>query len=417
MRQPRRTPSRPVRAPPQVDRFSPSLARRWGFWVSTRVGDTVYGFNSTADRSVFNFVPESASRARHLGWRGNRYARSIGLLHSFGHLAHSWYILELRRHDEQYRHRTQLLDRECNRRWRQRPDHRQRHQQHPERSCGADTIYGLAGNDTLDGGTGDDRLDGGIGNDTLIGGAGTDALLGGDGDDTIYYDALDNFSLLNAGAGYDSLAFLGAWQAFDLSLYSFEQSLAITIDSGNQSWSSITDVYDLAGNSIRSETLNDDNTSTSIEYDVYSQYSWSTRTRSYNASGVLTGEVLVAEWRRRGRRLKSDPTDLTLSASSIVEGATNGTVIELSPRRIHRRRDVHLCAPQQCRRPLQPQRHPACRRHSHAFLTAALLNLSKADGDDKLGAVDAEAPAGIVEKRIGECFTRRWDPGSRTKCQ
>ena len=52
-----------------------------------------------------------------------------------------------------------------------------------------------------------------------------------------------------------SLAFLGAWQTFDLSLYGFEQSLAITIDSGNQSWSSITDVYDLAGSLIRRDTL------------------------------------------------------------------------------------------------------------------------------------------------------------------
>ena len=41
----------------------------------------------------------------------------------------------------------------------------------------------------------------------------------------------DNMSQVNGGTGFDSLAFLGAWQAINLPLYGFEQALAITTDT------------------------------------------------------------------------------------------------------------------------------------------------------------------------------------------
>ncbi|MFO1171904.1 MAG: M10 family metallopeptidase C-terminal domain-containing protein [Hyphomicrobiaceae bacterium] len=53
-------------------------------------------------------------------------------------------------------------------------------------NAGGDRITGLAGNDRLYGGTGDDRLCGGTGNDRLWGGGGADILIGDGGDDILY---------------------------------------------------------------------------------------------------------------------------------------------------------------------------------------------------------------------------------------
>ena len=51
---------------------------------------------------------------------------------------------------------------------------------------GIDTLNGDSGNDRLYGGEGDDLLNGGIGNDTLYGENGNDRLYGGEGDDLLY---------------------------------------------------------------------------------------------------------------------------------------------------------------------------------------------------------------------------------------
>ena len=50
---------------------------------------------------------------------------------------------------------------------------------------GNDTIFAFEGNDTLTGGKGNDTLDGGVGNDLLNGGAGNDLFFGGDGLDSV----------------------------------------------------------------------------------------------------------------------------------------------------------------------------------------------------------------------------------------
>ncbi|HYW15266.1 MAG TPA: M10 family metallopeptidase C-terminal domain-containing protein [Allosphingosinicella sp.] len=50
-------------------------------------------------------------------------------------------------------------------------------------NAGNDTLNGLAGDDTLNGGIGDDSLNGGVGSDELNGGDGVDTLNGGDGVD------------------------------------------------------------------------------------------------------------------------------------------------------------------------------------------------------------------------------------------
>ncbi|MHC2384712.1 Ca2+-binding RTX toxin-like protein [Bradyrhizobium liaoningense] len=77
---------------------------------------------------------------------------------------------------------------------------------------GDDVLAGLGGDDQLDGGEGDDTLSGGDGDDTLLGGAGDDTLdggadddrlAGGDGDDTLTGGEGDD--VLVGGEGYDTL--------------------------------------------------------------------------------------------------------------------------------------------------------------------------------------------------------------------
>ena len=75
---------------------------------------------------------------------------------------------------------------------------------------GTDVIDGGAGDDALYGNAGNDTLNGGAGNDVLDGGAGVDILKGGDGNDTIVYDVNDNMAQLDGGAGYDTLVQYGS---------------------------------------------------------------------------------------------------------------------------------------------------------------------------------------------------------------
>ena len=56
----------------------------YGAETTTRTGNTVYGFNSNADRSVYDFAHEPAPGAGDLGQRRHRYARPFGFQHSFG---------------------------------------------------------------------------------------------------------------------------------------------------------------------------------------------------------------------------------------------------------------------------------------------------------------------------------------------
>jgi len=68
---------------------------------------------------------------------------------------------------------------------------------------GDGTLLGGDGNDQLTGFSGNDLLDGGNGNDVLSGGAGDDILIGGDGNDFLYGGA--DGDTLNGGKGDDFL--------------------------------------------------------------------------------------------------------------------------------------------------------------------------------------------------------------------
>ena len=68
---------------------------------------------------------------------------------------------------------------------------------------GSDTIYGMAGDDLVKGGNGDDTLYGGAGDDKLYGGNGNDTLYGDEGNDTLFGEAGND--TLYGGAGDDTL--------------------------------------------------------------------------------------------------------------------------------------------------------------------------------------------------------------------
>ncbi|MBV8687026.1 MAG: M10 family metallopeptidase C-terminal domain-containing protein [Alphaproteobacteria bacterium] len=70
-------------------------------------------------------------------------------------------------------------------------------------NAGDDVLTGNAGNDTLFGGVGADKLNGGTGNDLLDGGAGADQMTGGTGDDSYVVDDAGDLVTENAGEGVD----------------------------------------------------------------------------------------------------------------------------------------------------------------------------------------------------------------------
>ena len=68
---------------------------------------------------------------------------------------------------------------------------------------GADNIFGGNGNDVIDGASWEDVLHGGAGRDTIYGGRGHDELYGDDGNDTLYGgDGLDR---IDGGVGWDTI--------------------------------------------------------------------------------------------------------------------------------------------------------------------------------------------------------------------
>ena len=154
--------------------------KMYGADLSTRSGDTVYGFHSTADRAVFDFSKNANpvltiwdgggsdtidlsgfKDAARLDLRAGRYSDVGGMVNNLA-IAFGAKI------------------------------------ENGIGGAGKDALYGNGFANTLTGGTGADLLSGGSGADTLLGGTGADALTGGNGKD-----------LLNGGAGVDMAYYAG----------------------------------------------------------------------------------------------------------------------------------------------------------------------------------------------------------------
>lgn len=190
---------------------------------------------------------------------------------------------------------------------------------------GSDIIHGADGDDTIDGGAGNDTLNGGAGDDTLVGGAGIDTLIGGAGDDLIYFNSLDNLSGLDGGAGFDTLLQIGVYSAFDLLLHNFERMLVKYTDTAALNWSEQIEYYGTSGELYQLDVAFDDSTSSVTEFDISDLWSWSERTRTYDANGDLVSEVIVPD--TGAPPTNTAPTNIALSSSSVAENKANGSVV------------------------------------------------------------------------------------------
>ena len=262
-----------------------ALQRLYGANMSTRTGDTVYGFNSNTGDSTWTLTDKydsiiaavwDAGGNDTLDVSGFNLPANIDLreegFSSFGGLKYNFAVAK-----------GAVIENAIG-------------------GSGDDTIMGNAvgnvltgnlGNDVLYGMAGDDTLNGNGGDNSLMGGLGRDQLFGGDGDDWIYYDANDawNTGGVNGGTGFDTLVFEALWVAIDLVANGFEQSALLLIDTASEIWKEISQFYNIAGQMVEKETIYDDGSSQVIVYDVANTQSWSEWTRTYDATGKQTSET------------------------------------------------------------------------------------------------------------------------------
>lgn len=166
----------------------------YGANMNTRTGDTIYGFNSTAGRSAFDFTVNTnpvvaiwdaggIDRIDASGWSTDQVIDlNEGAFSSVGHLTQNLAVAY-----------GAVIEQGVG-------------GGGDDRLIGnaADNLLaGMGGSDELNGGAGTDRLHGGAGNDTLKGGAGADLLYGEAGDDV--YEGGDGADILFGGPGADSL--------------------------------------------------------------------------------------------------------------------------------------------------------------------------------------------------------------------
>jgi Ca2+-binding RTX toxin-like protein len=174
-----------VMSPQMADIYA--IQSIYGAATDTRTGDTVYGFNATAE-SVFNFASYASTPAftiydsdgadtldcsdysqnQTIDLRPGAYSSIGGLSQNIG-----IYL-------------TATVESAIG-------------------GSGSDTITGNAADNTLFGGVGNDTLIGGAGNDYLDGGAGADVLTGGIGDDIYYVDNLGDSTIENGVEGLDTV--------------------------------------------------------------------------------------------------------------------------------------------------------------------------------------------------------------------
>jgi serralysin len=207
-----------------------AIQQIYGADMTTRNGDTVYGFNSTAGNVIYDFTKNTApvltiwdgggnDTLDLSGWNTNATidinegafssasgGASLAYLKSIGFLPASYTQAQLERLFASYNTGSQ---------GQMKDNIAIAYGAKIENAVGGggnDAIKGNAldnvltgngGNDTITGADGDDTLLGGLGADTLRGDNGDDALSGGDGNDTLVGGAGDD--VLDGGTGGDSM--------------------------------------------------------------------------------------------------------------------------------------------------------------------------------------------------------------------
>ncbi len=207
-------------AAPQLDDIA-AAQLEYGANMTTRLGDTVYGFNATADRPWF-VAASSSSRVIFAVWdaggtdtldfSGYFSNQTIDLREGFfsniGGLTGNVAIAVGARIENarggsgaDVIHGNGLNNNIAGGDGDDRIDGGTGGSNYLRGDAGADTIAGGAGFDDINGNMGDDTLDGGEGNDIVRGGQGQDVLRGGDGADYMSGDRGDD--TVTGGAGGD----------------------------------------------------------------------------------------------------------------------------------------------------------------------------------------------------------------------
>lgn len=205
--------------------------RLYGANMSTRTGDDVYGFNSTAGRSLFSITSASqgavfsiwdAGGVDTLDLSGYRENADIDLrpesFSSAGPTAEQGparYNISIAR--------GVVIE-------------------NARGGSGSDLITGNSVANYLSGGAGADTLVGLEGDDTLAGGPGADVLSGGDGVDTVDYSASAAGLVIDAGNGAASTG-----EALNDYLTTIERVIATQFDDVVRSWAGDLIVFGLAG--------------------------------------------------------------------------------------------------------------------------------------------------------------------------
>jgi Ca2+-binding RTX toxin-like protein len=246
-----------------------AVQQLYGADYTTRAGNTTYGFNANAANNMFDFTKNTApiltiwdgggadtidlsgwSSASTLNLTAGSYSNVNGMTKNLA-IAYGADI------------------------------------ENATTGSGNDTITGNDLANVLNGNAGNDTINGAGGDDTINGGAGIDILIGGSGNDTIYFDSLDNLTLLDGGTGFDILVEIGSYIAFDFVSHNFEVLKNLINDTGSADWSQQSDFYDVAGQRYQHDVNYDNGTRSVTEYDVGNTESWSERTSNYDANGNL----------------------------------------------------------------------------------------------------------------------------------
>ncbi len=250
-----------------------AVQRIYGADMTTRAGDTVYGFNSNTDSPVFDFTKNAnpflaiwdgggidtldlSGFAPQAGNLGSIINLAPGSFSDAAHMANNISIAY-----------GAWIENAIGGR-------------------GNDTITGNKLANELIGNAGDDILNGEGGDDYLDGGAGRDAHYGGAGNDILVYDASDGAARLNGGSGIDTLLIKGGQiPTFDLASRGLERAEHVQTGSGHTSWSRKTDLYDQSWRKLRQEGEAKDGSTWRSQWDVNDEQAWVSRTDIHNAAG------------------------------------------------------------------------------------------------------------------------------------
>ncbi|MBX9745949.1 MAG: M10 family metallopeptidase C-terminal domain-containing protein [Hyphomonadaceae bacterium] len=261
-----------------------AIQRLYGANMTTRTGDTVYGFNSNADRGVFHlsvdgqpatFAIWDAGGIDTLDLSGYTSASEIDLREEAFSSAGSGAGGEAARYNISIA-RGAVIENAIG-------------------GGGGDTIIGNAYANILRGNGGGDVIVGGDGADFLDGGAGVDSLNGEGGDDVIVWDAADVAANINGGAGNDTLLFsiATAPTSFDLVARGFEAAEMSLVDTGGAAWATIRTIFDSAWRNDYQIIVNDDETHSHLDWDQLGVFDWASNYVLYDAGGALDINVTV----------------------------------------------------------------------------------------------------------------------------